>query len=106
VTGVSPDRISLESALVAGDSNLPDRAGVPVSIYGRGLTADCTPEATVNGVPVESHDVLRQQTQLRALLIYRDFGGRDVSSRYLEVQLRVAGPGFAREAIKHVLFVE
>ena len=106
VVNVSPDRISLDSALIAGNGDVPEGGGVPVSVLGHRLTADCTPEATVNGVPVELYNVVPQHKKLQALLLFRDFGRRYVSSRYLEVQLGVAGAGFRRVAIKHITFVE
>ena len=106
ITSVMPNQINLDRALIAGNGELPDGAGIPVTIFGRELTPECKPSATVDGREVELMNVMAQQRQIRSLLLYRDFGGRYVSSRYLEVKLSVRGERFARVNIEHIRFVE
>ena len=106
VTSVAPDRIDLDSAYIRGEGHIPEGAGVPITIFGSELTADCRPLATVDGREVELKNVWPQKGQIKALLLYRDFGTRYVSSRYLEVKLSVRGQGFARVHIAHIRFVE
>lgn len=106
IASVSPDRISLDRALIAGDGDIPAGAGVEVSVRGPLLTAQCTLEASVNGGPIELHNVFPADKHLRGLVLYRDIGNRYVSTRYLELQLVVRGKGFAREAIKRIHFVD
>ena len=106
VAGVSPNYISLDGAVIAGRGEVPPNSGVPVSISGPLLTADCTPEASVNGAPVALGNVFPDGHGFRALLLYRDIGTRYVSSRFLEVQLHLRGAGFSNVTIRRVLFVE
>jgi hypothetical protein len=106
ITGVGPTQINLDRALVAGNGDLPQGSGIPVTIFGPELTSECKPIATVDGREVELKNVFAQKRQIRALLMYDDFGGRYVSSRYLEVKLSVRGDGFARVNIAKIRFVE
>jgi hypothetical protein len=106
ITGVSPDYINLDRALVAGNGDLAAGAGVPVTMSGSLITPECTPSATVNGSEVELKNVYAQRGQIRSLLLYRDFYNRYVSSRYLEVKLSLHGAGFAVANIGYIEFVE
>ena len=106
ITSVASDRINLDGAYMRAGGEISEGAGVPVTIFGSELTADCKPLATVDGREVELKNVWSKKGQIKALLLYRDFGTRYVSSRYLEVQLIVRGQGFATVNIAHVKFVE
>ena len=67
----------------------PAGSGVPVTISGVHFTQGCTPEATVDGSPIELKTLLILDSEIRTFLLYSNLQGRPVSPRYLSVNFEV-----------------
>ena len=95
VANVSPPYIERYK----GEGVPPAGVGVDVTLWGPQLGRACTPEAEVAGSSVEPHNVYAVDKQVHLLLLRSDLQNRPVSARYLEIQLRLYGPGVAVEDI-------
>lgn len=82
-----------------------DQLATRVTIRGAGLTAACTPEADVDGSPVEILSVGWRGTYFEGTIANRHIG-RPMSPRYLELKLSLDGPGVGVVAIHRVPFTE
>ena len=97
VTSVSPPYIERRPNAIPG-------TGVDVALWGPRLNRACTPEAEVDGAPVELHNVFAADKQIKTLLAYSDIHGGPVVARYLEVKLQLMGDKIALEDIARLNF--
>lgn len=88
----------VEDQRSAGDARL--------SLFGQGLTADCTAEGNIDGRAVEIMNPRFEGRRIQALLPRRELNYREVPPRYLEMQVRIRGPKTAYAASKRLLFNE
>jgi hypothetical protein len=81
-------------------------SGVNISLGGTRLTHECTPEAQVDGSPVELHNVLVRDRSIQTLIQYQDIRNGPVVARYLEVKLQLSGDKIAVEDLVRIPFAD
>jgi hypothetical protein len=79
-------------------------SGVKISLGGTHLHRGCTPEAQVDGSPVELHNVVATDRRIETLIQYRDIRNGPVVARYLEVKLQLFGDNLAVEDLARLPF--
>jgi hypothetical protein len=77
-----------------------------VKLFGRGVSTDCTPEARVNGEPVEVTKGGLVEGAVYATIDAPALRNRRVGERYLEVELIAYSKGTPVENITHLRFAE
>jgi len=87
-------------------SQRPLGGNFPVTIKGAKITKDCTAEAQIDGNTVELKNAVASYQQISGQLAYSDLQGRPISTRHMDVNLVVNGPGTPAEDTYILNFVE